>query len=183
MTSPNFPSFEDRDDFDRADQGLIESLDPCVIYSDEEPKDRVVWDNDVYSFLKNNCPDTVNPSLWRQGQLCYKQGLYKVSEDIYQVRGLDISNISFVEGPDGVIVIDPLTSSECAKTAMELYKKHRPGKTVKGLIYTHSHGDHFGGAGKLSPVLRYPLFPYMTSSAGEASTTAARCNKADSVSL
>lgn len=87
----------------------------------------------------------MHPSLWRQSQLCAKQGLYEVVPGIYQVRGLDISNISFIEGDTGVIVIDPLISTEVAAAAFGLYREHRGDRPVVAVIYTHSHGDHFGG--------------------------------------
>ena len=77
--------------------------------------------------------------------LTTKQGLYEVVPGIYQVRGLDISNISFVEGDTGVIVIDPLVSTEVAAAAMQLYRTHRGDRPVVAVIYTHSHVDHFGG--------------------------------------
>jgi len=80
---------------------------------------RVVWDNDVYAFLAGDAPSSVHPSLWRQSQLCAKQGLYEVVEGIYQVRGLDLSNISFIEGDTGVIVIDPLVCTETAGAEFE----------------------------------------------------------------
>src|SRR5690348_11901058 len=87
--------FEDTADFADADRGFIGALEPCVIKAADG---RVVWDNDVYSFLSGDAPTTVHPSLWRQSQLCAKQGLYEVVAGIYQVRGLDLSNISFIEG-------------------------------------------------------------------------------------
>ena len=107
---------------------------------------RVVWDNDVYDFLTGDAPTSVHPSLWRQSILAAKQGLYEVVEGIYQVRGLDLSNITFVEGDSGVIVIDPLISTEVAAAALALYRVHRGGdRPVVAVIYTHSHADHFGG--------------------------------------
>ena len=90
-------------------------------------------------------PDTVHPSLWRQSSLTALQGLFEVTEGIYQVRGYDSSNISFVEGESGVIVIDPLISSETAAGALKLYREHRGDRPVTGVIYSHSHADHFGG--------------------------------------
>jgi alkyl sulfatase BDS1-like metallo-beta-lactamase superfamily hydrolase len=105
----------------------------------------VVWDNDSYSFLTGDAPDTVHPSLWRQSSLVAKQGLFEVTDGIYQVRGLDLSNITFVEGDTGIIVIDPLISTETAATALGLYRKHRGDRPVVAVIYTHSHVDHFGG--------------------------------------
>ena len=159
MTTRTYPNFDDKTDFSNAEKGFIRALKPCKIYSSVEPKDRVVWDNDKYSFLEGDCPEGLaNKSLWRQGQLCYKQGLFQVNEKpypgdkyIYQVRGLDIANMTFVESDNGVIIIDPLTAFECAREAMKLYQEHRPNTKVTGLIYTHSHGDHFGGARAVLP--------------------------------
>lgn len=140
--------FEDMTDFDNADRGFIASLTPAVVTAADG---RVVYDNDAYAFLKGDCPDTANPSLWRQAQLCAKQGLYRVTERVYQVRGLDLSNMTIVEGERGVIVIDPLISAETAAAALALYREHRGDRPVTGLIYTHSHGDHFGGSRGVLP--------------------------------
>ena len=134
--------FEDTADFDDADRGFIGALQPCVIKAADG---RVVWDNDAYAFLAGEAPPTVHPSLWRQSQLCAKQGLYEVVEGIYQVRGLDLSNITFVEGDTGIIVIDPLVCTETAAAALGLYRRHRGDRPVVAVIYTHSHVDHFGG--------------------------------------
>ncbi|MQY05549.1 alkyl/aryl-sulfatase [Actinomadura macrotermitis] len=140
--------FEDRTDFDNAERGLIASLVPGVVRDDDG---RVVWDNDVFSFLDADCPDTAHPSLWRQSQLCAKQGLFEVTDGVYQVRGLDLSNMTLVEGERGVIVIDPLVSVETAAAALALYREHRGDRPVTGMIYTHSHVDHFGGAEGVIP--------------------------------
>ncbi len=134
--------FDDTTDFEDADRGLIGTLVPCVVTADDG---RVVWDNDAYAFLAGECPDTANPSLWRQSQLCAKQGLYEVTDGIYQVRGLDLSNMTLVEGDEGVIVIDPLISKETAAAALALYRTHRGDRPVTAVIYTHAHVDHFGG--------------------------------------
>ena len=106
---------------------------------------RVVWDLDAYAFLEEECPDTAHPSLWRQGQLLTEDGLFEVVPGIYQARGFDLSVMSFVEGDEGVIVIDPLISWETAAAAWALYREHRGDRPVKAMIYTHSHIDHFGG--------------------------------------
>ncbi|OCB31255.1 alkyl sulfatase [Mycobacterium malmoense] len=130
-------------DFHDADRGFIAALSPCVIRAADG---RVVWDNDAYSFLGGTAPASVHPSLWRQSTLAAKQGLYEVVSGIYQVRGFDISNITFVEGDTGIIVIDPLVSTEVAAAALALYREHRGGdRPVVAVIYTHSHVDHFGG--------------------------------------
>ncbi|ORA64960.1 alkyl/aryl-sulfatase [Mycolicibacterium elephantis] len=134
--------FDDTADFEDADRGFLAALSPCVIKAADG---RVVWDNDAYGFLGGDAPPSVHPSLWRQSQLCAKQGLYEVVEGIYQVRGFDLSNISFIEGDTGVIVIDPLISTETAAAALALYRAHRGERPVVAVIYTHSHVDHFGG--------------------------------------
>jgi alkyl sulfatase BDS1-like metallo-beta-lactamase superfamily hydrolase len=134
--------FEDTSDFDDADRGFIAAMQPCVVTAADG---RVVWDNDAYNFLAGDAPTTVHPSLWRQSQLAAKQGLYEVVEGIYQVRGLDLSNITFVEGDTGIIVIDPLISTETAAAALALYREHRGDRPVTAVIFTHSHVDHFGG--------------------------------------
>ena len=106
---------------------------------------RVVWDMDSWGFLDADCPDTANPSLWRQAQLTAKHGLYEVTDGIYQVRGFDMSNMTLVESDHGVIVIDPLISPEVAAAAIALYRRHRGDRAVTAVIYTHAHLDHFGG--------------------------------------
>ena len=136
-----FP-FADTRDFADADRGFIAALQPCVVTAADG---RVVWDNDVYGFLEGDAPTSVHPSLWRQSTLAAKQGLYEVVEGIYQVRGLDLSNVSFIEGDTGVIVIDPLVCTETAAAALALYRAHRGDRAVTAVIYTHSHVDHFGG--------------------------------------
>ncbi len=135
-------AFADTRDFADADRGFIAALDPCVVTAADG---RVVWDNDVYDFLVGEPPTSVHPSLWRQSMLVAKQGLYEVVNGVYQVRGLDLSNISFIEGDTGVIVIDPLVCTETAAAALGLYRAHRGDRPVVAVIYTHSHVDHFGG--------------------------------------
>ncbi len=134
--------FDDTTDFDDARRGLLGRLDPCIIRAADG---RVVWDNDSYRFLEGDAPDTVNPSLWRQSRLVAMDGLFEVVPGIYQVRGFDLSNVTFVEGTTGVLVIDPLISTETAAAALALYREHRGDRPVIGVIYTHSHIDHFGG--------------------------------------
>lgn len=132
----------DQRDFEDAQRGFIDALSPGVV-TDQDGV--TVWDADSASFLDGEAPPTVNPSLWRQSTLVAKQGLFEVSDGIYQVRGLDLSNISFVETTTGVIAIDPLISAETAAAALALYRKHRGDRTVVAVIFTHSHIDHFGG--------------------------------------
>ncbi|NDZ57320.1 MBL fold metallo-hydrolase [Streptomyces anulatus] len=134
--------FSDTQDFEDAARGLIARREPNAVTAADG---RVVWDNDAYAFLEGDAPDTVNPSLWRQSRLVAQQGLFEVVEGLYQVRGLDLSNITFVEGTTGVVVIDPLLSTETAGAALALYREHRGERPVTGVVYTHSHVDHFAG--------------------------------------
>ena len=133
----------DKQSFEDARRGLIEALGDQVIMG---AGGRPAWSLKGYEFLaKEDAPDTVNPALWRHARVNMANGLFKVSERIYQVRGLDLSNMTIIEGDKGLIVIDPLITTETAKAAMDLYFKHRPKKPVLAVIYTHSHVDHFGG--------------------------------------
>lgn len=135
--------FDDRQDFDDARRGFVGALSPALV---EATGGRVVWDVESYAFLDGDCPETVNPSLWRQAQLLRIHGLFEVAPGFYQVRGLDISNMTIVEGERGVLVVDPLISAETAAAALDLYRRHRGDRPVTGLMYTHPHVDHFGGA-------------------------------------
>jgi alkyl sulfatase BDS1-like metallo-beta-lactamase superfamily hydrolase len=110
------------------------------------PSGNVVWSQKDYSFLdKDQAPDTVNPSLWRQAQLNRQNGLFKVVDGLYQMRGLDVSNMTLIEGNTGLIVVDPLLAVETARAGLDLYYQHRPRRPVVAVIYTHSHADHWGG--------------------------------------
>jgi alkyl sulfatase BDS1-like metallo-beta-lactamase superfamily hydrolase len=136
--------FSDRADFEDAKRGFIATLPDGVVAG---PGGRPAFDTKPYAFLqKDEVPATVNPSLWRQAQLNAVNGLFKVTERVYQVRGLDISNMTIIEGDTGLILIDPLLSNETAKASLDLYLANRPAKPVAALIYSHSHADHFGGA-------------------------------------
>ncbi len=136
--------FEDREDFDDATRGLLARAQSLVL---EDSRGRVVWDMDTYAFARpdRSAPETVHPSLWRLSQLNGVHGLFEVVPGIYQVRGYDLSNITLIESRRGVIVVDPLISTECAAAALELYRSHRGERPVTAVIYTHSHVDHFGG--------------------------------------
>ncbi|BAN49272.1 alkyl/aryl-sulfatase [Metapseudomonas resinovorans] len=134
--------FSDRADFDNARRGLIEPFTGVVENAEGQP----VWNRMAYNFLDgNDAPASVNPSLWRMAQLNNIAGLFEVRERVYQVRGLDLSNMTIIEGDSGLILIDPLISTETARAGLELYYKHRPRKPVLAVIYSHSHVDHFGG--------------------------------------
>ncbi len=106
----------------------------------------VVWAIPQFEFLDAEAPETVNPSLWRQSQLAAHHGLFKVMDGIYQVRGYDLSVMSVIEGDTGWILVDPLTATETAAAALKLVNDTLGERPVTGVLYTHSHADHFGGA-------------------------------------
>jgi alkyl sulfatase BDS1-like metallo-beta-lactamase superfamily hydrolase len=135
--------FGDTADLRAATRGFLGALDPPIVL---DSAGGVVWDLQSYAFLEGDAPLTVNPSLWRQAQLLTKHGLFEVVPGVYQVRGLDLSVMTLIEGKTGVIVIDPLISCETAEAGLALYRKYRGDRPVTGLVYTHSHADHFGGA-------------------------------------
>jgi alkyl sulfatase BDS1-like metallo-beta-lactamase superfamily hydrolase len=107
----------------------------------------VAWDMERYQFLNDDKDwPSMHPSLLRQSRLNNNYGLYEVIPGIYQVRGFDISDISFVRGNKGWIVIDPLLTAEVARAALELFQKHvGKGEPITAVIYSHSHADHWGG--------------------------------------
>jgi alkyl sulfatase BDS1-like metallo-beta-lactamase superfamily hydrolase len=130
-------------DFAEARRGLIAPFDPPRV---EAADGKVVWELESYEFLGEECPETANPSLWRQSQLNCIAGLFELAPGFYQLRGFDLSNMHVVEGEEGIVVIDPLISAETAAAALALYREHRGERPVTGLVYTHCHIDHFGGA-------------------------------------
>ena len=132
------------EDFADARRGFIDTVPGGKIVDEAG---RVFWNMETFAFEQGDapCPDTVNPSLWRQAKLNAIHGLFEVTPGLYQVRGFDISNITFIEGDEGYIVIDPLISSETAAAALALLRRRRGEKPVKAVIYTHSHVDHYGG--------------------------------------
>ena len=134
--------WEDRADFDFAQRGFIDTLPDGII---RDAEGEAVWNVARYAFLDDEAPDTANPSLWRHSQLNAIHGLFEVCDGIYQVRAFDVSNVTFIAGKTGWIVVDPLTNIETAQAAFALLDKHFPGRPVHAVIYTHSHVDHFGG--------------------------------------
>lgn len=106
----------------------------------------VVWAIPQFEFLDGDAPETVNPSLWRQSQLAAHHGLFKVMDGIYQVRGYDLAVMTVIEGDTGWIIVDPLTATETAAASLKLVNDTLGERPVTGVLYTHSHADHFGGA-------------------------------------
>ena len=131
-------------DFDNAQRGFIAQWPGGRV---EDAKGRMVYDISRYEFIAQGSPSpsTVNPSLWRQAQLNVIHGLFEVAPNVWQVRGYDISNITFIAGDTGWVVIDPLTNENTARISLELANEHLGARPVTAVIYTHSHIDHFGG--------------------------------------
>ena len=135
--------FSDTQDFEDAKKGFIATTPELVIKND---KGEVVWDMKSYEYqMGTGVPVTVNPSLWRVAQINSLNGLFQVTDKVYQIRGFDISNMTIIEGNKGLIIIDPMISAETAKAGLDLYYKNRPQKPIVAVIYSHSHVDHYGG--------------------------------------
>ncbi|MFA5400104.1 MAG: alkyl sulfatase dimerization domain-containing protein [Dehalococcoidia bacterium] len=135
--------FADREEFEDAQRGFIATVPDLVI---ENAAGGIAWSMPDYDFEKQTeIPATVNPLLWRHSQLNLNNGLYKVTDRIYQVRGFDINNMTIVEGDSKIIIIDVGMSAETAKAMLDLYYRERGVKPVAAIIYTHSHIDHFAG--------------------------------------
>lgn len=135
--------FSDKQDFEERNKGFIAAPKSKKIMADAG---HVAWDMERYEFLANgNKYNSIHPSMLRNSQLNMNFGLYKVIEGIYQVRGFDLANITFIKGKTGWIIFDPLTAAETARAAKELVDKHLGKMPVVAVIYSHSHGDHWGG--------------------------------------
>ncbi|MEE8147856.1 MAG: alkyl sulfatase dimerization domain-containing protein, partial [Longimicrobiales bacterium] len=135
--------FTDRQDFEENMRGFITAPDFKQIMADAG---HVAWDMGRYEFLLEGRDfDSIHPSLQRQAILNMAYGLYEVIPGIYQVRGFDLSNISFIRGDTGWIVFDPLTSKETARAALEFVNEQLGERPVVAVVYSHSHPDHFGG--------------------------------------
>ncbi len=129
-------------DAEAARRGFLATrADPVILSAAGKP----VWNLDAYAFVTGPAPDTVNPSLWRHMTHLKHHGLFQVTGNVWQVRGFDVSNMTIIRGQTGWIVIDPLTSVEAARAAMELVNATLGQRPVSAVIYSHSHGDHFGG--------------------------------------
>jgi len=136
-------SFDDATDFDFARRGLVATIPDMLI----ERENGVAWDGRKHDYLRegSEAPDTVHPGLWRQGQLTAIHGLFEVGEGVWQARGYDLSNITFMDTADGWLIIDPLTTEPTARACLKLANEHLGERPVSAVIYTHSHVDHYGG--------------------------------------
>ncbi|MBS3961748.1 MAG: MBL fold metallo-hydrolase [Sandarakinorhabdus sp.] len=134
---------DDGEDADFASRGFIGTHPGPSIPRDDGTG--TVWNFASLDALRGPAPATVNPSLWRHSLLLAKHGLFRVQDRVYQVRGFDLSVMTVIVGDSGYIIVDPLTTTETARAAFALVKRHVGDRPVKAVIYTHSHADHFGG--------------------------------------
>ncbi|MFR3146137.1 MAG: alkyl/aryl-sulfatase [Eubacterium callanderi] len=135
--------FSDEQEKSFAEKGLIAAPESLEL---KDEKGKVVWSQKAYSFVENaDAPATVNPSLWRNTQLNHLYGLFEVADGIYQVRGYDMTNITFIKGDTGWIVFDPLMSTECSAAAMQLVNENLGERPVTAVVMSHPHVDHYGG--------------------------------------
>lgn len=134
--------FSDKKEFENATKGLIEAPESVVIYNKDGS---VAWSVDAFGDVSGEAPETVNPSLWRDTQLNAYAGLFEVCDGIYQVRGYDMANATFIKSDNGWIVFDVLMCVEDMKEALALMESHFGKIDVKAVLYSHSHIDHFGG--------------------------------------
>ena len=135
--------FADTRDFERARRGFVGALPYGRVLDDDG---HAAWDMAPYNFLEQTeAPASVNPSLWRMAQLNSLHGLFEVVEGMYQIRNMDLANMTIIEGDSGLIIIDPLLTPATARAGLTLYYQHRPHRPVVAVLYTHNHADHFGG--------------------------------------
>lgn len=132
----------DQTDFENARKGFLAKIDKPILNEDGS----LAWDPAQFDFIKDDAPDTVNPSLWRQGKLNSIHGLFEVVPGIYQIRGYDLAQMTLIAGKTGWIIVDPLTTPAPARAGLALANKTLGKKPVKAVLFTHSHGDHYGGA-------------------------------------
>ncbi|MBP6435161.1 MAG: MBL fold metallo-hydrolase, partial [Sphingorhabdus sp.] len=133
---------DDGRDLQFAQQGFVATRAEPIIRAKDGHE---VWNLDAYRWMQGEAPATVNPSLWRHMSILRAHGLFRVAGNVWQVRGFDMSNMTVIKGQTGWILIDPLTTRETAAAALELVNKELGPRPVTGVIYSHSHADHFGG--------------------------------------
>ena len=124
-----------------ATRGWLASLSGPVTRADGG----VAWDPAWFDFLKQDCPETANPSLWRHAQLNAKHGLFAVTDGVWQARGCDFANMTIIRGETGWILVDPLMTTESARAALNLVNATLGNRPVSAILVTHTHPDHFAG--------------------------------------
>jgi alkyl sulfatase BDS1-like metallo-beta-lactamase superfamily hydrolase len=137
-------SFDDPGDWERATRGKIAEHPTGIITG---PTGGIAWNTAEFDFMREQeqAPNSVHPSLWRHGRLNAVHGLFEVAPGVWQCRGYDLSNITFIKGKKGWIVIDPLTTAVTAAACLKLANEKLGARPVTAVLYTHSHADHYGG--------------------------------------
>ncbi|MEM6310456.1 MAG: alkyl sulfatase dimerization domain-containing protein [Pseudomonadota bacterium] len=146
----------DPSDFEAAQKGRIADLPPGGVMN---AHGRKAWDMAQYNFLKEDCPATVNPSLWRMAQLNAIGGLFEVASGVWQARGFDYANMTIIQGDTGWILVDPLMTAETSASALQVVNDTLGARDVSAVIITHTHPDHFGGLrGVVDAVAPPPIY-------------------------
>ena len=138
----DYLDFTNKVDYENARKGFIATIDSGIIRQDNG---ELAFSMKQFDFIKGDAPIEANPSFWRQSEINAINGLFKVTDDIYQVRGFDLANMTLIKGKTGWLIIDPLTVPATSKAAMELVKKELGDFPVKAILFSHAHVDHFGG--------------------------------------
>ncbi|MCR5118964.1 MAG: MBL fold metallo-hydrolase [Lachnospiraceae bacterium] len=146
----NVLNFSDTSERENAVKGLIDAPESLELIGDDG---RVIWSQKAYDFVDDTdkAPDTVNPSLWENVVTNHSYGLFEVTDGIYQVRGYDMANVTFIEGDTGWIIFDTAMGREVAQAAKELVDKNLGEKPIKAVLISHPHVDHFGGVRAFVP--------------------------------
>ena len=137
-------NFSDESEKENATRGLIEGNNSFEI---RDNSGAVIWSAAKYQYMHGvkEIPNTVNPSLWRNTVNNSYAGLFKVCDGIYQVRGYDMANMTFIKTDNGWIIFDVMMCKETAEAAVSLMTKHFGKLDIKAILYSHSHVDHYGG--------------------------------------
>lgn len=136
--------FGDKRDFEEQQKGFIAPMKDRQIKTDDG---KIVWNMEQFQFIEQQEEfDSIHPSLHRIARLNMNYGLYEVIPGIYQVRGFDLAQTTFVRGKKGWIIFDCLVTAEAMRAAWDLFQEHvGEGLPVTAVVYSHSHGDHWGG--------------------------------------
>lgn len=89
---------------------------------------------------------SIHPKLLATNDYWFPPAVHKVTDRVYSAVGYDMANSIMIEGDDGIIIVDTLSTYEKAKEVITEFRKITD-KPVKAIIYTHGHMDHVHGTG------------------------------------